>query len=226
MDMPAVITQAADAVDFSMIREAADDAAPAIAVIKSTWDKESLLAILSGHIAVPDEVINKALAEHTADSELVRSVTLTSQEDGRLKVEADTTKIGRLSLTGTIDAFVHKDGAAYLDYTVKEKSLPDHKMMSWIFSRISLSMAQKFVGKVDLGDTLPTAIDHNTIHVDFQPLLQDTAFGKVSFMGYNLLDALVIEKAEPHEGYIEFTTALNIPEPVKKMLLNLLLTAI
>ena len=87
-------------------------------------------------------------------------------------------------------------------------------------------MAQKFVGKVDLGDTLPTTIDHNTIHVDFQPLLKETAFGKISFMGYNLLDALVIESAEPHDGYIEFTTALNIPEPVKKMLLNLLLTAI
>jgi hypothetical protein len=226
MEMPAIITQAVNNIDLGVVSEQVENYAPAIAVVKNTWDKESLLEILNGQISVPDSVINSAIEEKIAGSDKVKSLTLTSQADGRLKIEADTFKVGRLELLGTVDEFVHKDSQTYAVYTVKERELPDHKVVSWIFSRISLSMAQKLVGKIDLGDDLPTTINHNTVKIDFSELLKQSDLGQTSFMGYNLLDALVIEKAEPHDGYVEFTTALNVPEPVKKMLQNIFLAAI
>ena len=226
MDMPAGIVEAVNKIDFGVLREQAEDYAPAIAVVQNTWNKESLLDILSGHISVPDEVINAAIAENLTGSDQVKSLTIASQADGRLKIEAATAKVGRLELMGTVDAFVHDKEQSYVSYTVRERELPDHAMMSWIFSRISLSMAQRMVGKIDLGENLPTSIDHNTVKIDFSELLKQSALGQTSFMGYNLLDALVIEKAEPHDGYVEFTTGLAIPKPVEKMLLNVLLAAI
>ena len=224
MDMPTVISaEALNSIDFNDISSKIENYSSVIDVVKKTWTKESLLDILSGKISIPDDVINASIAEQIDETSKVKSLTVSSQANGKLKINADTKAMGRLELTGTIDEFVHRGDTSYVKFTVKERELPDHQVMSWIFSRISLSMAQKIVGKIDLADDLKTDISHNTITVDYQDLLLKSEIGQVSFQGYNLLDALVIEKAEPKDGYIEFTTGLNLPEPVKAMLLNILL---
>lgn len=225
MEMPAAVLQAVDAFDFSSLSGVVQDYGPAIAVVKSTWNKESLSEIISGHIAVPDEVINSALASQLGSSPQVKSLQIRSLADGRLRLEAETKKTGRIELVGTVDSFVHDGSQSYMTYTVKERELLDHGLMSWVFSRLPLAMAQNIFGKVDLGETLPMKIHHNTVTLDFQPALAQSELGQTSFMGYNLLDVIVVKEARPHEGYVEFKTDLNVPESVKKMLLNIVLAA-
>ncbi|MFA6849033.1 MAG: hypothetical protein WCS30_01640 [Selenomonadaceae bacterium] len=223
MDMPAAVTETVNSIDWSNASAAVEDYAPAIDVVKKTWDKESLRDILSGRIAVPDDVINNAIADHIDGASKVTKLVIASQSDGRLKINADTKSMGRVELLGTIDEFVHDGDQSYVTYTLKKRSLLDHGTLSWIFSRISLSMAQKIVGKIDLGDELPSKTQGNTITIDYSELLNQSDLGQTAFMGYNLLDALRIEKAEPHDGYVEFTTGLNVPDSVKTMLINILL---
>ena len=112
-DMPAVVAEGFQQLDLGQLGSAVEDYAPAIEVVKKTWDKESLLSILQGHIDVPDETINEALAARIDENSPVNSLTITSRENGRMDILADTKKLGRVELSGTVDAFVH-DGASVL----------------------------------------------------------------------------------------------------------------
>lgn len=139
MDMPAIADFAAQ-IDFAKVSEKIADYRPAIEIIKSTWDKSTLEEIAGGRVIVPDDVINERLAEFAKDNESVESVFLESVGDGRFKLMADTKKTGRVELLCRIEEFVHNESADYIKVKVLEKSLPDHGTMSWIFSRLSLSM--------------------------------------------------------------------------------------
>ncbi len=221
--MPAAVTEGLPQFDISQVSAAVEDYAPILAVVRKTWDKQSLLSIMQGHIAVPDDTINEAIAARITEDSQVKSLSITSKENGRMELHADTKKIGRVELSGTVDAFVHDGDSSYMTYTVRERALKDHGLLSWFFSRISLSMAEKIVGHIELGDDLPTTVQNNSVTVDFSQLLRESDLAKASLGGYNLLDAIRIEKAVPHDGYVEFDTALNVPEEVRTMLLNALL---
>jgi len=219
LDMPAVI-QEVQQVDWGALQEQAADYRPVLDVVKKTWSKESLLDIMRGHIAVPDATINEAIAARIDENSQVKSLKLTSRENGRLDILADTKKIGRVELSGTIDDFVHNADKSYMTYTIKERALKDHGLMSWFFSRISLSMAEKLVGHMELSEDLPTEIHGNHVTVDFHDLLRASDLGQTSFRGYNLLDMLHIENAVPHDGYVEFKTSLDLPDGLKALLLQ------
>jgi hypothetical protein len=227
MDMPAVdfssVTEAVQSIDWQTLEDAAmRDYGPAIAVIKQTWDKETLLSIAQGRIAVPDTTINEAIAKNIAGNDKVKSLTIASRENGRLEVQADTVKAGRIEFSGDIKEFVHDKDRSYMTYQVKSRSLKDHGLASWFFSRISLSMAQRLFGKVEMPDDLPTTIKHNTITVDFHQLLESSELGQTELEGYKLLDMIEIKQAVPHEGYVEFQTELDVPDEVKAMLIRTL----
>jgi hypothetical protein len=223
VDMPAAIAENVQQIDWGQLSAKVEDYKPVIDVVRKTWSKESLLDIIQGHISVPDDTINEAIAARIEPDGQVKSLSITSKENGRLEIHADTKKIGRVELSGTVDTFVHHADCSYMSYTVRERALKDHGLMSWFFSRISLSMAERLVGHVELVDDLPTKISGNTITVDFHELLRSSELGQTSIQGYNLLDVLRIEEAVPHDGYIEFKTSLDVPDEVKTMLINIFL---
>lgn len=220
IDMPAAIVEDVQQIDWGAISAQAEQYQPVFDVVKKTWSKESLLDIIQGHIAVPDDTINEAIANRIDEESQVKSLSITSKENGRLEIHADTKKIGRVEFSGTVDAFVHDADQSYMTYTVRERALKDHGLMSWFFSRISLSMAEKLVGHVELSEDLPTTIKGNSITVDFQDLLRSSDIGQTSIQGYNLLDVLRIEEAVPHDGYVEFKTSLDLPDEIKALLLQ------
>ena len=220
IDMPAAIVESVQQIDWGALSAQAEQYKPVFDVVKKTWSKESLLDIMRGHIAVPDDTINDAIAARIDEDSQVKSLSVTSKENGRLEIHADTKKIGRIELSGTVDAFVHDAEHSYMTYTVRERALKDHGLMSWFFSRISMSMAEKLVGHIDLSENLPTTIKGNSITVDFQDLLRASDIGQTSFKGYNLLDVLHIEEAVPHDGYVEFKTSLDLPDELKALLLQ------
>lgn len=208
---------------FGGIGDAVKQYEPVLEIVKKTWDAQSLRDIIDGKIKVPDEAVNAAIAQQIAGDDSVKSLSITSKENGRLEIHADTKKIGRVELSGTVDAFVHNSDASYVTYTIKERELKDHSVMSWIFSRISLSMTEKLIGPIKLSNDLPTTVKGNSLTIDYSPILKKSLLSQASLYGCNLLDALQIEGAVPHDGYIEFQTALNVPDIVKTLLLTVVL---
>ena len=200
------------------------DYGPAISIIRATWSKETLYDLAHGHLAIPDDVLNDAIARSIAGSSKVKSLSITSKEKkNRLEIHADTEKAGRIELSGEIKEFVHNADQSYFSYRVRERELEDHGLASWIFSRISLSMAQRLFGSIEFPDDLPTKIRHNTLTIDFRKVLEQSDMGKAELAGHRLIDMVEIEEAMPHDGYIDIRTELHVPDDVKFMLLNLVL---
>ena len=232
MDMPAIISEYFPGISAESISEAVEDYQPAWQVIKHTWSNETLKEIMQGKVSVPDSVINEAIAEslqaekdgsEAAAEPPVTELKLTSRENGRLEIFANTKKIGRVEFSGTIEEFVHNKEDSHVTYRVRERALKDHGLASWFFSRISMSMSQKLFGKFDLGESLPTTIKGNYITVDCRKALEQSKLAKAEIKGYPVLDMLEIKNAVPHDGYIMFETRLNIPQEIQVAALDLLL---
>lgn len=221
IDLPAGWQEKAAQVDWSKVQEAVQDYGPVIQVIQNTWDKESLLEISQGKLFVPDDVMNKAIAKRIPADSTVKSVTIASHANGRMDVRAETEKVGPVELSGEIQEFVHDGDKSYMVYRVRERNIPDHGLMSWVFSRISLSMAERLVGHIELSEDLPVQIQHNSVRIDYSKVLSESDFGKTEFQGHRLLDMVQIDKATPKDGGVEFETKLNIPDDVKDALKQL-----
>ena len=232
MDMPAIISEYFPGISAESISEAVEDYQPAWQVIQHTWSNETLKEIMQGKVSVPDSVINEAIAEslqaekdgsEAAAEPPVTELKLTSRENGRLEILANTKKIGRVEFSGTIEEFVHNKEDSHVTYRVRERALKDHGLASWFFSRISMSLSQKLFGKLDLGESLPTTIKGNYITVDCRKALEQSKLAKAEIKGYPVLDMLEIKNAVPHDGYIMFETRLNIPQEIQVAALDLLL---
>lgn len=222
MDMPASWAEAIEGVDWAQFTQKVADYGSVLAVLRSTWSKETLGEINEGRLFVPDDVLNDAIKQRIPPDSNVTALTLHGQKNGRLLVQAETRSFGAIELQGEIKEFVHQGDASYMVYRVREKNLPNHGLMSWVFSRISLSMAERMVGKVDFPDSLPTTIKGNTIRVDCSTALAESQLAKTEFQGHRLLDMVEIEGATPKEGGIEFDTKLNVPDDVRDALKALL----
>ncbi|MBP2631183.1 MAG: hypothetical protein H6Q70_1811 [Firmicutes bacterium] len=223
IDMPVDISsQMLGDINFSELSGQVENLKPVIDVVRQTWDMQTLEQLKDGKVAVSDEMINESIAKNIDENSAIKGLKVTSVGDGKMKLTADTKKFGPVELLCRIDQFEHSKDTSVLKFKVLEKNLPDNGTMSWIFSRISLSMAEKMVGKVDLGENVKTKISGNTVTVDFQEALKASSFGQIQLFGYSLSDAVVIEQAVPKEGYIEFKTSLNLPDTVKNMLDNIL----
>ena len=105
---------------------------------------------------------------------------------------------------------------------MKEKNIPNHGFVSWVFSRISLSMVERMMGHLDVSDRLPVDIRGNKVYVDFHEVLAASKLGQTQFRGHKLMDMIEIEGAEVREGGIQFDMNLNVPDDVKETLREVL----
>lgn len=196
---------------------------PYAEIIKKMWDRQSLEHIIQGKLDVPDEVINAVLAQEISDGDKVKSLYITSRENGRLDIHADTFNYGGVNISGTIDSCIHDGDTSYMTYTVKYKDLEDHGgMIGWMFSHLSVSMLEKLMGHIKISNDMITKVNGNTVHIEYQEALKKSEAAQVSIDGYRLIDVLCIHGAVPHEGYIEFETSFQLPDEIKKILLHVL----
>ena len=221
IDLPASWQEKLQTIDWSKLEEKVQDYGPVIQVIQHTWNRESLQEISQGKLFVPDEVVNEAIAQRIPANGRVTALKVVSHANGRMDIVTDTTSVGKIELSGEIKEFVHSGDKSYAVYQVRERNIPSHGLMSWVFSRISLSMAERLVGKIEISDDLPVNIHRNTINIDYSKVLAASDFGKAEFQGYRLLDLIEVEGAVPKEGGIEFQTKLNVPDSVKNVLMQL-----
>ena len=147
IDIPANWMEKIQNIDWSKVEASVKDYGPAIKVLQQTWSKESLLEISQGKLFVPDSVINEAIAKKIPEGGSVTGVTLTSHANGRLDIRAETKKVGPVELSGEIQEFVHNGDTSYMKYRVRSRNIPEHGLMSWVFSRVSLAMAERMVGQ-------------------------------------------------------------------------------
>ena len=226
MDMPAIISEYFPGIKIEKINEAIADYQPAWLIVRNTWSNETIREIMEGKVSVPDEVINKAISDKLDENQLVTEVKLTSKKNGKLDIYAKTQKAGRVEFSGTIEEFVHNTEDSHVTYKVKERALKDHGLASWFFSRMSLSMAQRLFGKIDLGEDLPTNIHGNYVTVDCKNILEQSDLAKAVVKEHRVLDMIEIKNAVPHDGYITFETSLNIPEDIQTEILDMILSRI
>lgn len=227
MDMPVNVSDYFCNINIENIVDMVDEYRPAWDVIKHTWSHETLQEMMDGKVSVPDDMINDAIAERlqAMDPETapITDFKLTSKKNGRLEIYAKTKKAGRVEFSGTIEEFVHNKDDSHVTYRVKERALKDHGLASWFFSRISLSMAQKLFGKIDLGEDLPTTIKGNYITLDCKNILEQSELAATEVKGYRLLDMIEIKSAVPCDGYIMFETSLNIPQELQYLAVDMLM---
>lgn len=219
IDLPANFIEQVQNIDWSGVREAVKDYRPVLTVLRDTWDRETLAQIADGHLFVRDSMLNEAIAKNLGTDGTIRGITLRSHKNGRLDLICTTTKKYKtIELSGTIEEFVHVGDKSYAVYRVREKNIPNHGLISWIFSRISLSMVERMVGRLDVSDRLPVDIRGNKVYVDFHEVLAASKFGQTEFRGHKLTDMVEIEGAAVQEGGIMFDTKLNVPNDVREAL--------
>ena len=219
IDIPPQWVEQVQHIDWGRVSAAVADYGPVLTVLRDTWDRETISEIADGHLFVRDAVLNDAIAHNLGTDGTIRSVQLTSHEDGHLGVVCTTDKkYKRVELSGTIKEFVHTGDKSYAVYHVDKKKLPDHGFISWIFSRLSLAMTERLVGRLDVSDRIPVDIRGNDVTVDFHDVLAASRLGTTEFRGHPLLSMVEIEGATVKEGGIMFDTRLNVPDDVKDAL--------
>lgn len=219
IDIPANFIEQVKNIDWSGVREAVKDYGPALTVLRDTWDRETLAQIADGHLFVRDATLNEAIAKNIGTEGTVRGIELHSYADGRLDLICTTSKkYKKIELSGTIEEFVHDGDKSYAVYRVRKKNIPDHGFVSWVFSRVSLSLAERMMGRFDVSDTLPVEIRGNKVYVDFHEVLAASKLGQTTFQGHKLTDMIEIQGASVQEGGIMFDTKLNMPDDVKDAL--------
>ena len=223
IDIPANFIEQVKNIDWGSVREAVADYGPALTVLRDTWDRETLAQIAEGHLFVRDSVLNEAIAKNIGTDRSVRSIVLHSRANGRLDITCTTTKKYKtVELSGIIEEFVHDGDKSYAVYRVREKNIPNHGFVSWVFSRVSLSMAERLMGRFDVSDALPVEIHGNKVYVDFHEVLAASKLGQTTFQGHKLTDMIEIESAVVQEGGIMFDMKLNVSDDVKAALKGLL----
>ena len=219
IDIPANVIEQVKQVDWSAVREAVKDYGPVLTVLRDTWDRETLAQIAEGHLFVRDSMLNEALAKNLGTGGTIRGIVMRSHADGRLDLVCTTSKKYKtIELSGTIEKFVHDGDKSYAVYHVKEKNIPNHGFVSWVFSRISLSMVERMMGRFDVSENLPVEIHGNKVHVDFREMLAASKLGQTEFHGHRLTDMIEIEGASVREGGIMFDTKLCASDDVKAAL--------
>ena len=217
IDIPAQFIEQVQNIDWGELRAVVQDYAPVLTVLRDTWDRETLAQIADGHLFVRDAVLNDAIAARlAAEDGSVRSIRLTSHGSGRLDISCTTSKkYKNIELSGILEEMVHTGDASYAVYRVQKKSVPNHGLVSWIFSRVSLSMVERMAGRLDVSDALPVASRGNRVTVDFHAALAASRLGTTEFRGHRLMDMIEIERAEVREGGIMLDTKLHVPDDVR-----------
>ena len=217
MEMPAGWAEALDSASWTRVLQTVEDYGPVLEVLRSTWSNETLREMAEGKVFVPDDMLNDALKRRLTPDGNVTDLTLRGEKGGRLFVRVET-RAGAMELSGEVKEFVHHGDTSYMVYRVREKNIPNHGLLSWVFSRISLSMAERMVGRIEAPEGLPVRIRGNTVRVDYGAALAESDFGRTRLYGHRLIDMVEIERATPKEGGIEFDTKLHVPDDVKAAL--------
>ena len=180
-------------------------------ILKEVFDATTLAEIKQGKVVVTDKTLNDIAAKQIAKGNdlPIKSFELVSHANQKIEIQTFLPKIGNVSLIGKIEDFhIGKDSAA-LVYDVENYKITDIKILSWIFSQISLGLLYRFIGDMGELEGVNIAIDGDKISVDISKLLAASKLNKKLIGDITALDIFEIENAAPKEGGIELAVKLN-----------------
>ena len=186
-------------------------------LLKEAWDLQTFENIQSGKIAVPDDAVNAYLADALKEQTEVSELSISCRADQTLAIHARTKAIGRIEMLCTLEQFAHDAGQTSIRLQVRDKKLPDHPVLSWVFARVSLALATKLTGPLDPGQGVKVSINGNSITVDLREALLNSSFGRINIFSWQPVNTLEIKSALPCDGYLLLTTGLEIPENIRKL---------
>ena len=186
-------------------------------VLQDTLDNNTVTEIRSGKVFVSCQTINDEIAKRISADEnaALAEITVAPGSDGKLDILTRNKDGKIISLTGTLEKFVYKDGEAKFVYHAENHELTGSLMPSWMFSKLTLGFMQKFIGDEIIPDSIDVALNGNIITVDFSRLLAESRLGKAIFKGTSVLDFLEIESATPMDNGIEIKTKWNVVSTAK-----------
>lgn len=192
-------------------------------VLQDTLDNNTVNEIRSGKVFVSCQTINDEIAKRiSADRNVaLAEMTVASGSDGKLDISARNKDGKNISLTGSLEKFAYKNGEAKFVYHAENHELTGSLMPSWIFSKLTLGLMQKFIGNEIIPDCIDVALDGNIITIDFSRLLAKSRLGKAAFKGVKVIDLLEIENAVPINGGIEIKTKCNVISTAKEKFVSL-----
>lgn len=199
------------------------DLSHVITVLKETWDLQTFNNLQQGKVAVADDVINESLQAAIEGSESIKELSITSLEDHKLKISALTKQAGHIVFICKVEQFIHSKDLSMIKLKIIDKKLPDKPIVSWIFSKVSMAMVTKLVGRVEPDHGLAVQIHGNEVTIDFHQALYESKMGSAELFGYKPMDALIINEAVPQKGFVQFTTAMDLPANIKMMIENVLI---
>ena len=194
-------------------------------ILKEVFDATTLAEIKQGKVVVTDKTLNDIAAKQIAKvNDLpIKSFELVSHADQKLEIKTVLPKIGNVSLIGKIEDFHIGKDSAVLVYDVENYKITDIKILSWIFSQISLGLLYRFIGNMGELEGVNIAIDGDKISADISKLLATSKLNKTIIGDITALDVIEIENATPKEGGIELSVklnAVNIARDKLKSLIN------
>ena len=178
-------------------------------IAQATWDQETIQEISQGKITIPEQTVNDFLQNQDYSSSEIKGIAVSSHEDS-LDVHMKMADVGRVEMSGGLSSFEYEKGRLVMTYEVHKKTLPDKKVLSFVFSRISLAMTQKLLGHAETGDQMEIEIHGNTVTVSMNGLDENSDLAKGSAMGKILAGHLVISQAECREGYFVLSVSSDI----------------
>lgn len=186
-------------------------------LLKETWDLQTFANLQEGRVAVPDDAVNAYLAEALKEQTEVSELSIRSHADQTIAIHAKTASIGRIELICQLEQFEHNASQTQLRLRVKDKKLPDHPVLSWMFARVSLALATKLTGPIEPGHGVKVTVKGNQVSVDLREALLSSSFGRINVFGWQPVNALEIKSALPCDGYLLLNTSLEIPENISKL---------
>ena len=178
-------------------------------VMRNTWDAQTIEGLLQGKVTLTEEVVNACLAlqtPNTADNEAPKLVF----HEQEVEIISTTKEWGKIVLRAKLLMLRHNRDESVMRMEILDKKLPDKKMLSWLFSRISLGFLEKILGPLNIGDGITVQTIDNTVTVYFRERLRTAASSSRMMFGVPLLDSISVSKAVVHSGSVELSCRLEL----------------
>ena len=185
--------------------------APSVDALQTVLDSNTLTELRHGKVFITDKALNDVMAKQISksDTPIIENFISSSHSDGKMEIEISLQKLGTVVLIGSIQEFRCKNGNAIISYQVEEHRIRETKIISWLFSQISLGVMQKFIDIDKIHEDIDVNINGNLIIIDLSRLLASSRLGTTEVNGIRIIDMLEIEGAIPKDRGIEISAKLN-----------------
>ena len=160
----------------------------AIRAMNEIWGRQTLLELMSGHVVLPDTVVNSFLNKESSRFKKINIATAGGQ---RIDIDALTIQGESVQLATKVISLVHNSMQSRLVLMIEKKSLPERRLLSWLLQYVSVGFLAKFFPSLD-GDGMIVTIDGNQVTIDFHEKLHSLVQSRSGAIGEKVFEHMEI----------------------------------